>query len=116
MQSVRGAGARAVMGKVEKGRGRRCDCRDVDGSTRRDFLTITSVLGLDLAVGGPVLAEPSDERPKEGDVLVAIEGERQAPLEPKDIPAGGPPVLAWPMELAANVVHSGSRPHKMPLL
>jgi hypothetical protein len=77
------------MGKVEKGRGRRCDCRDVDGSTRRDFLTITSVLGLDLAVGGPVLAEPSDERPKEGDVLVAIEGERQTPLEPKDIPAGG---------------------------
>jgi hypothetical protein len=51
------------MGKVEKGRGRRNDCRDVDGSTRRDFLTITSVLGLDLAVGGPVLAEPADERP-----------------------------------------------------
>src|SRR6516164_2499478 len=116
MQSVRGAGARAVMGKVGKGRGRRCDCRDVDGSTRRDFLTITSVLGLDLAVGGPVLAEPSDERPKEGDVLVAIEGERQTPLEPKDIPAGGPPVLAWPMDLAANAVRSGSRLNKLLLL
>src|SRR5262245_19225342 len=98
---------RAVMSKVGKGRGRRCDCRDVDGSTRRDFLTITSVLGLDLAVGGPVLAEPSDERPKEGDVLVAIEGEHQTPLEPKDILAGGPPVLAWPMDLAAHVVRSG---------
>ena len=104
------------MGKVEKGRGRRSDCRDVDGSTRRDFLTITSILGLDLAVGGPVLAEPSDERPKEGDVLVAIEGERQTPLEPKDIPAGGPPVLAWPMDLAANVVRSGSRLNKVLLL
>ena len=104
------------MGKVGKGRGRRCDCRDVDGSTRRDFLMITSVLGLDLAVGGPVLAEPSDERPKEGDVLVAIEGERQTPLEPKDIPAGGPPVLAWPMDLAANVVRSGSRLNKVLLL
>ena len=104
------------MGKVEKGRGRRCDRRDVDGSTRRDFLMITSVLGLDLAVGGPVLAEPSDERPKEGDVLVAIEAERQTPLEPKDIPAGGPPVLAWPMDLAANVVRSGSRLNKVLLL
>src|SRR5713226_839910 len=89
MQSVRGAGGRAVMGKVGQGSGLRCDCRHVEGSTRRDFLTITSVLGLDLAAGGPVLAEPADERPKEGDVLVAIEGERQTPFEPKDIPAGG---------------------------
>ena len=104
------------MGKIEKDRGRRCDCRDVDGSTRRDFLMITSVLGLDLAVGGPVVAEPSDERPKEGDVLVAIEGERRTPLEPVDIPAGGPPVLAWPMDLAANVVRSGSRLNKVLLL
>src|SRR5262249_57678880 len=103
------------MGKAES-RGRRSDCRDVDGSTRRDFLTITSVLGLDLAVGGPVLAEPSDERPKEGDVLVAIEGEHQTPLEPKDILAGGPPVLAWPMDLAAHVVRSGSRLNKVLLL
>src|SRR4029079_4106598 len=83
---------------------------------RRDFLTITSVLGLDLAVGNPVLAEPADERPKEGDVLVAIEGERQTPLEPKNIPEGGPPVLAWPMDLAANVVRSGSRLNKVLLL
>src|SRR5215831_2753013 len=115
MQSVRGAGG-AVMGKVEKDRGSRCECRDVDGSTRRDFLTITSVLGLALTVGGRGLAEPADERPKEGDVLVAIEGERQTPLEPKDIPAGGPPVLAWPMDLADNVVRSGSRLNKVLLL
>jgi rieske iron-sulfur protein len=104
------------MSKVRRGRGRGCDCRDVDGSTRRDFLTITSALGLDLAVGGPLLAEPADERPKEGDVLVAIEDERQTPLEPTDIPAGGPPVLAWPMDLAANVVRSGSRLNKVLLL
>ena len=104
------------MGKVAKGRGRRCDCRDVDGSTRRDFLIITSVLGLDLAVGGPVLAEPADERPKEGDVLVAIEGERQTPLEPKDIPAGGPPVLAWPMDRATNTVRKDSRLNKIVLV
>jgi Rieske Fe-S protein len=104
------------MGKVGQGSGRRCDCCYVEGSTRRDFLTITSVLGLDLATGGPVLAEPADERPKEGDVLVAIEGERQTPLGPKDIPTGGPPVLAWPMDLAANVVRSGSRLNKVLLL
>jgi rieske iron-sulfur protein len=104
------------MGKVGQGSDRRCDCRHVEGSTRRDFLTIASVLGLDLAAGGPVLAVPADERPKEGDVLVAIQGERQTPLEPKDIPTGGPPVLAWPMDLAANVVRNGSRLNKVLLL
>ena len=44
-----------------------------NGETRRDFLTGVSVLGLDVAAGGigsPALAQPENERPKEGDVLV----------------------------------------------
>jgi Rieske Fe-S protein len=104
------------MNKVGQERGRGCDCGHVDSSTRRDFVLLASV-GLGLAgAGGPVLAQPADERPKEGDVLVRIEGETPVPLEPKDIPSGGPPVLAWPMDLAASVVRNGSRLNKVLLL
>ncbi len=87
-----------------------CEC-----STRRDFLTGLSVLGL-AAAANPALAEPADERPKEGDVLVAIEGDSQVALEPKDIPLGGPLVLAWPMELSGKVVRNGSRLNKVLLV
>jgi rieske iron-sulfur protein len=99
--------------------GGRCECRHMDGSTRRDFLTVVSTLGVDLVVGSAanrVSAEPADERPKEGDVLVRFDSENQIPLEPNDIPFGGPPVFAWPMDLAANVVRSGSRLNKILLV
>jgi rieske iron-sulfur protein len=82
---------------------------------RRDFLKTISVLGAGVAVG-PALAQPASERPKEGDVLVAIEGDSQVPLEPKDIPRDGPPVMAWPMEPAVKVVRSGSRLNKVLLV
>jgi len=103
----------------EAANGGRCECHHVDGSTRRDFLTVASVLGVDLVIGSAanlVSAEPADERPKEGDVLVRFDSEKQIPLEPKDIPFGGPPVFAWPMDLAANVVRSGSRLNKVLLV
>jgi len=96
-----------------------CECHHVDGSTRRDFLTVASMFGVDLVIGSTAnlaSAEPADERPKEGDVLVRFESEMQLPLEPKDIPFGGPPVFAWPMDLAANVVRSGSRLNKVLLV
>jgi rieske iron-sulfur protein len=88
-------------------------------ATRRDVLAIMSALGLDAVAGtvaAPARAEPADERPKEGDVLVALDGEPPVALEPKDIPAGGPPVLAWPMERAGQVVRKGSRLNKVLLL
>ena len=103
----------------EAANGGRCECHHVDGSTRRDFLTVASVLGVDLVIGSAanlVSAEPADERPKEGDVLVRFDSEKQIPLEPKDIPFGGPPVFAWPMDLASNVVRSGSRLNKILLV
>ena len=96
-----------------------CECHHLDGATRRDFLRVASMLGVDLVIGStahPASAEPADERPKEGDVLVRFESEKQIPLEPKDIPFGGPPVFAWPMDLAANVVRSGSRLNKILLV
>ena len=97
----------------------RCERHHVDGATRRNFLTVASMLAVDVVMGSaanPVSAEPADERPKEGDVLVRFESEKQIPLEPKDIPFGGPPVFAWPMDLAANVVRSGSRLNKVLLV
>jgi Rieske Fe-S protein len=96
-----------------------CECHHVDGSTRRDFLTVASALCVDLVIDSAtnqVSAEPADERPKEGDVLVRFDSENQIPLEPNDIPFGGPPVFAWPMDLAANVVRSGSRLNKILLV
>jgi hypothetical protein len=55
-------------------------------STRRDVLSFVSTLGL-CAISGTVgaTADPAEERPKEGDFLVAFEGESATPLEPKDI-------------------------------
>jgi len=97
----------------------RCERHHVDGATRRNFLTVASMLAVDVVMGcaaNPVSAEPADERPKEGDVLVRFDSEKQIPLEPKDIPLGGPPVFAWPMDLAANVMRSGSRLNKILLV
>jgi len=81
---------------------------------RRVFLKTASVLGAGLAV--PALAQPASERPKEGDLLVANGVEPAVPLEPKDIPRDGRPLLAWPMEPTAKVVRSGSRLNKVLLI
>jgi len=57
----------------------------------------------------PALAQPTTERPKEDDFLVAIDSERLDALELKDIPVGGPPVLAWPMDRATSTIRKDSR-------
>ena len=79
------------------GSDRQCRCLVAKHSTRRGFLTLMSLFGLELAAA-PALADPASERPKEGDFLVAAESDKANPLELKDIPLGGPPMLAWPME------------------
>lgn len=101
----------------ESGEGSGCSCRclGVEQSTRRGFLTLVSLLGLELA-GAPALAEPASERPKEEDVLVAIANEKAEALGLADIPLGGPPVLAWPMDPATNTVRKDSRLNKILLL
>ena len=103
------------MSRARQGADHRCNCLGIEPSTRRGFLTAISVLGLDLA-GVPALAQPTSERPKEDDFLVAIDSERGDPLEPKDIPVGGPPVLAWPMDRATNTVRKDSRLNKIVLV
>jgi rieske iron-sulfur protein len=103
------------MSRARQWADHRCNCLGIEPSTRRGFLMAISVLGLDLA-GVPALAQPTSERPKEDDFLVAIDSERLDPLELKDIPVGGPPVLAWPMDRATNTVRKDSRLNKIVLV
>jgi rieske iron-sulfur protein len=92
-------------------------CRN--GDTRRNFLSVVSLVGLDVAaraIASPALAQPENERPKEGDLLIFIDSESPVPLQPKDIPIGGPPMLAWAMDQVGNLVRKGSRLNKVLLL
>jgi Rieske Fe-S protein len=78
-----------------------------------------SLVSLDVAaraIASPALAQPENERPKEGDLLVSIDSESPVPLQPKDIPIGGPPVVAWAMDQVGNLVRKGSRLNKVLLL
>jgi rieske iron-sulfur protein len=95
----------------------RCKCFRSDDPTRRDVLAAVSIVNLGLAaLPGPALAQGENERAKAGDVLVAGDGSSAAILGPQDIPLGGPPVLAWPMEPAAKLIRNGSRLNKVLLL
>lgn len=88
-------------------------------STRRDFLVMASVCGSQLAayIGAAVAqADPANERPKEGDVFVAVDAATPVPLELKDIVADAAPVRAWPMDPANHLVRSGTRLNKVLLL
>src|SRR5207245_10570070 len=91
--------------------------KNIENPTRRGFLTTVSAVGLNLAIETiPALAQPASERPKEGDLLVSIESESANALEPRDIPLGGPPLLAWPMDAADKTVRKDSRLNKIVLL
>ena len=88
-------------------------------STRRDFLTVASIVGLEAVaetVANSAVADPASERPKEGDVLVSVDAVPPVALEPKDLPDGGPPIRAWPMDPASNVVRSRSRLNRVLLV
>jgi Rieske Fe-S protein len=79
--------------------------------SRRDILVAASVLGFGAVTAA--VAEPADERPKEGDYLVAADAAKADGLSPKDVDG---PVIAWPMEPAARIVRSGSRLNKVLLV
>ena len=85
---------------------RTCGCM---GASRRGVLAGASAFVLDIATGG-AWAEPADERPKMGDLLVRVDG--AAPLTATDVVADVQPLIAWPMDPAGNVVRNGSRLNK----
>jgi rieske iron-sulfur protein len=61
-------------------------------------------------------AEPTRERPREGDLLVAVGATPSKPLKPDDLPLHGKQIFAWPMDPATNTVRDGSRLNKVLLL
>lgn len=93
------------------GRGRKTD------PSRRDVFTAACAVAGDALLRGavvPAIAEQADERPKEGDYLVAIDAAKPAGLSPRDIAA--PQVIAWPMEPAGRLIRNGSRLNKVLLV
>ncbi len=55
-------------------------------------------------------ADPAMALPQPGDLLVPeTSGPSPQPMRPRDLPAGGPPVLAWPMDGTTGTVRRGSR-------
>jgi Rieske Fe-S protein len=94
-------------------------CQGCLVATRRKVLTVASVLALEAtgSLARPARAQPADERPKQGDMLVAIDGgANAAALTPSDIAADARPIIAWPMDPVGNVVRDGSRLNKVLLL
>ena len=86
-------------------------------ASRRDVFTVACVLGVDAALRAaitPATAEPADERPKEGDYLVAIDAANPEGLSVRDI--AGPLIIAWPMEPATKLIRNGSRLNKVVLV
>jgi len=83
-------------------------------ASRRDVFTVACVLGVDAALPAaitPATAEPADERPTEGDYLVAVDAANSEGLSPGDI--AEVPVIAWPMEPTARLIRNGSRLNKV---
>jgi rieske iron-sulfur protein len=61
-------------------------------------------------------ADPTRERPREGDLLVPAEGDKHTPLTPEDLPLDGKQTMAWPMDPGSSTVRNGSRLNKVLLL
>lgn len=55
-------------------------------------------------------ADPVMTSPQPGDLLVPeASGPSPRPMRPQELPEGGPPVLAWPMDGATGTARRGSR-------
>ena len=109
------------MSKLRKGRytGHRSKGLQVDDPTRRDVLAACPIISLVLAVlalPSRAMAQGENERAKAGDVFVPIDGNGPAVFGPPDVPLGGPPVFAWPMEPSTKLVRNGSRLNKVVLV
>src|SRR5215469_13354858 len=76
-------------------------------------------LGLCLVLAPRVVCAQTDakrERPREGDLFVAVESATSEPLKPDDVPPRGKLTMAWPLDPTDNTVRDGSRLNKVLLL
>jgi rieske iron-sulfur protein len=88
-------------------------------ATRRDVLAGASALATGIASGlvaSSASATTAEDRPRQGDALVRIDGDSPVALEPKDLVEGTRQVLAWPMDPDSGTVRNGSRLNKVLLL
>ena len=69
--------------------------------------------GLGVALGQ---SDAASSRPKAGDLFVKAGDAAKTPLTPRDISAGAPQMLAWPMDPADRGVRSASRLNQVILL
>lgn len=93
---------------------RDCLCRDHQIGRRRAL-----ELGLGLALAPRVALAQTDaahERPREGDLLVAVGADPPEPLKPDDLALDGKQTFAWPMDPETKAVRNGSRLNKVLLL
>jgi rieske iron-sulfur protein len=98
-----------------------CRSTGTEGRVCRRALCAALVGGVGLSLLPPALAEDekpgSEERPQPGDLFVFAEGDRAGEtIGPGDVPEGGPPVQAWPMDPQTQVVRDGSRLNQVLLL
>jgi rieske iron-sulfur protein len=95
----------------------RCISVPFDDPTRRALLAAAPIaFGMALVLPSAAMAQGENERAKVGDVFVPTDGGGQSPIEPRDVPIGGPPLFVWPMEPASRLVRNGSRLNKVLLL
>ena len=76
-------------------------------------------LGLCLALAprfGFAQTDAARERPREGDLLVAVSASSLEPLKPDDLPLDGKQTFAWPMDAESKTLRNGSRLNKVLLL
>jgi rieske iron-sulfur protein len=86
------------------------------GLDRRRLLTSGLAAAL-VPAGGLAEARAATPGPAIGDVLVYISGPRPGQVaRPEDLPAGGPPVMAWPMTPHAAGPKNGSRLNQILLI
>lgn len=95
-------------------------CLGVRKLSRRGVLKSALRLGLGLQFVSRLTyaAEaPQRARPQAGDVFVFSLGDRQGQLiTPQDLPLGGPPIVAYPMDAGTQIVRNGSRLNRVILV
>jgi rieske iron-sulfur protein len=85
---------------------------------RRTLLTGALAAGLAPPLARTALAqEPRMARPDKGDLLVYASGDKaREVIALADLPVGGPPVMAWPMDPASKSLRDGSRLNEVVLV
>ena len=95
-------------------------CRSVRLLNRRTLLKSILGAGVSLHLAGlatNAADDPKKLRPQVGDLLVFSLGDRQGQIiSSQDIPVGGPPVSAYPMEPGTQTVRDGSRLNRILLV